>query len=66
MKKRKVIKLMTEDIKESKKYMEYYTDKKFQKGWLAATFYWKKILTEDKKQRAEKIANFLIDYKKTR
>lgn len=48
MKKKKVIKLMNEDIKESKYYMDLFNDKKFQRGWLAATEYWKKMLKENK------------------
>ena len=48
MKKKKVIKLMNEDIEESKKNMNFYANKKFQKGWLAATEYWKKMLKENK------------------
>ena len=42
MKKKKVIKLMNEDIKESESNMDFYNDKRFQKGWLDATKYWKK------------------------
>lgn len=48
MKKKKIIKLMNEDIKESKYYMHLFNDKKFQKGWLDATKYWKKMLKENK------------------
>jgi len=48
MKKKKIIKLMNEDIKESKYYMDLFNDKKFQKGWLDATKYWKKMLKEKK------------------
>lgn len=48
MKKKKVIKLMNEDIKESESNMDFYKDKKFQKGWFAATEYWKKMLKENK------------------
>lgn len=48
MKKKKVIKLMNEDIEESKENMDLYSNKKFQKGWLAATKYWKKMLKENK------------------